>query len=253
MSTADEQRVPGDLPLWEIPGWRERFGVVAGITGRGDPEAPFDLGLWSAQPVGEVMGRWRRLRAAFPAIHAMSLAHQVHGDRVLRHEAPPEGWTIFEGADGHVSATAGHLLTITVADCVPVYLVAPQQRAIGLLHAGWRGTATGILARGVERLCTSGGARATDIVMHAGVCISGPRYQVGSEVMAALGEPMLEPGPWQVDLRAVLVKQARALGLSDITASTRCTATEGTEFFSHRASSGADGRMVAYLGMIPQG
>ena len=41
VSTADEVPVPGTVPLWEVPGWRERFGVVAGITGRGDNPATF--------------------------------------------------------------------------------------------------------------------------------------------------------------------------------------------------------------------
>ena len=44
------------------------------------------------------------------------------------------------------------LLLVTVADCVPIYLVAPAKGAIALLHAGWRGTAAGILANGLELL-----------------------------------------------------------------------------------------------------
>src|SRR5256885_12266873 len=67
VSAADEVPLPGPVPLWEVPGWRERFGVVAGITGRGsDLSEPFDLGLWTTQPVGKVMSRWRAFRAALP-------------------------------------------------------------------------------------------------------------------------------------------------------------------------------------------
>ena len=56
---------PEPFPRFEIPDWRERYGVVAGITGRGsEPGRGFDLGLWSDAPVGEVMSRWRAFRRA---------------------------------------------------------------------------------------------------------------------------------------------------------------------------------------------
>ncbi len=52
----DERRQGGDPPRWEVPGWSERFGVVAGISGRATADGtPFDLGLWTDRPVGEVM------------------------------------------------------------------------------------------------------------------------------------------------------------------------------------------------------
>ena len=71
---------PGEVPRYEIPGWRDRFGVVAGITARGAVEGPgFDLGLWTREPVADVMGRWRALRGAEPGFDAFVMAHQVHG------------------------------------------------------------------------------------------------------------------------------------------------------------------------------
>ena len=250
VSTTDEQRLPGELPLWEVPGWRERFGVVAGITGRGhDPVAPFDLGLWGSLPVAVAMGRWRRFLAAFPECPAATLAHQAHGIQVLWHDGGVSaGWTILEGADGHATATPGRLLLVTVADCVPVYLVAPGPRAIALLHAGWRGTAAGILAQGVELLRNRVGVQPSELVCHAGVAISGPCYEVGAEVMSGVGTAAEGEGPWHLDLRSVLREQASALGVGEFTASSRCTARDRGDFFSHRASGGADGRMAAYLG-----
>ncbi|MES2306399.1 MAG: polyphenol oxidase family protein [Gemmatimonadota bacterium] len=249
MSTTDELPVPGELPLWEVPGWRERFGVVAGITGRGRGEEPFDLGLWGRAQVGAVMGRWRQFLSHFADFPGALLAHQVHGGRVLCHESAPAGWTLFEGADGHVTSQPGRLLLVTVADCVPVYLVAPRQRAVALLHAGWRGTAAGILANGVALLGARTGARPEEIVGHAGVAISGPCYEVGAEVMTGVGEQALGPGPWHLDLRSVLKSQAETIGIREFTLSTHCTSRERADFFSHRGSGGADGRMVAYLGL----
>lgn len=249
VSTTDEVLRPGDLPLWEIPGWRERFGVEAGITGRGTDAEPFDLGLWGSAPVGRVMTRWRRFLGHFPEFPAATLAHQVHGRRVLWHEDSAPGWTLLEGADGHATQSTGRLLLVTVADCVPVYLVAPRHRAIALLHAGWRGTAAGILSEGVRLLAERTGARPEELVGHAGIAISGPCYEVGTEVMTGVGKAADGPGPWHLDIRTVLQEQAQALGIEEFTASTRCTARGQAEFFSHRASGGRDGRMVAYLGM----
>ena len=249
VSSTDEVRQAGDTPLWEVPGWRTRFGVVAGITGIGDQKGqPFDLGLWSASPVRETMERWRAFRSAFPEHHGHVMSHQVHGDRVLWHQASA-GWTIHEGADGHATSAEGLLLMVTVADCVPIYLIAPSQRTIALLHSGWRGTAAGILARGVEMLHRKTGVDPADLVMHLGVAISGPAYEVGAEVVRGVGLTPAGPGPWHVDLRDVLAEQARGLGVGEVSRSGHCTVARRADFFSHRGSGGADGRMIAYLGM----
>ena len=90
--------------------------------------------------------------------------------------------------------------------------------------------------------------RAADIVMHCGPGICGACYEVGSEVLAQLtGRPETEPG--RLDLRQVLVQQGRALGLADISTSAWCSAHDRDQFFSHRASGGRDGRMIAYVGL----
>jgi YfiH family protein len=221
--------------------------VVAGITGRGSTEGRgFDLGLWSKEPVGEVMSRWLAFRRAMPGFHATVLGNQVHGVEIMRIDAG-SGWMQMEGIDGWITTTPGILLTVTIADCVPVYLVAPGQ-GIALLHAGWRGTAGEILSRGLERLRAAVGAQA-DIIMHCGVGICGACYEVGSEVMVGCGVPANGAGPWHLDIRSRLAEQAAALGVKKVTISSWCSAHDRPAFFSHRASGGGDGRMVGYLGM----
>lgn len=244
-----EADVAGEAPRCEVPGWHERFGVVAGITTRGAQAGRgFDLGLWSDAPVGEVMSRWRIFRQAEPGFGAVVLGHQVHGTRVAWHERA-EGWVQLDGVDGHATAARGMLLTVTVADCIPVYLVDPRRRAIALLHSGWRGTAGGMLSRGLELLTARAGTDPADVVMHAGVGICGPCYEVGSEVVTGVGLPADGTGPWHVNLRERLAAQARRLGIGEVTHSTWCSAHDRSRFYSHRASGGADGRMVAYLGL----
>ncbi|HYT03789.1 MAG TPA: polyphenol oxidase family protein [Gemmatimonadales bacterium] len=253
------------VPRVELREWADRYGVIAGITTRG---RGFSLGLWSEENVGQVMTRWRALRAAFrPAFPALILSHQVHGTAVAWHrqggaggaEGASDAWLIFNGIDGHATGTPGLLVVVTVADCIPVYLTVPHRRAVALLHAGWRGAAAGILERGVELLQRERSAQPMEIVMHCGVGICADCYEVGSEVLSRFetpGTPGRGPGvgprghtSGHLDLRAALVSQARRLGLAEITVSPWCSAHDRDRFFSHRASGGRDGRMVAYVGM----
>ncbi len=236
------------VPRMELAAWAERYGLIAGITTRGVGAAPFSLGLWSDEPVGHVFTRWRAFRAAFAArFPALVLSHQVHGNVVQWHETISEGWLVLDGFDGHATNERGTLLTVTVADCIPVYLAVPQKGAIALLHAGWRGAAAGVLGRGVELLKWRAFAKASDIVMHCGVGICGACYEVGSEVATCFGLPE-SAAPVPLDLRAILARQAQDLGIEQVTISSACSAHNRDRFFSHRASGGRDGRMVAYLG-----
>jgi hypothetical protein len=167
-----EELLPAPVPLYDLPAWRA-LGVVAGITGRGpDTGRGFDLGLWTAAPVGEVMGRWGALRRSLPGFDALVLGNQVHGV-VVETVGEARGWVQVDGVDGWVSTRPGTLLTVTVADCIPVYLVVPG-RGVALLHAGWRGTVGGILRTGLPRLLAGTGATPSDVIMHAGVGICGP-------------------------------------------------------------------------------
>ena len=246
-----ETLAPGSLPRFEIPGWRECYGVVAGITGRGTESGRgFDLGLWTGEPVGEVMNRWLALRRDMKEFGALVLGNQVHGTAV-KTVGEAEGWIQIEGIDGWVTMSPGILLTVTIADCIPVYLVAPG-RGVALLHAGWRGTAGGILDRGIERLLAATGVGSSDLIMHCGVGICGPCYEVGSEVMQGCGVAADGAGPWHLDLRDQLVEQARRAGVRSTSISPWCSAHDAAHFYSHRRSGGRDGRMVAYLGMLSE-
>jgi polyphenol oxidase len=247
-ATLRELSVSGDIPRYEIPGWRERYGVVAGITARGSELGRgFDLGLWSNQPVGEVMSRWLAFRREMAEFDTVALGNQIHGVELMTVQRGP-GWIHLQGIDGWIATTPNILLTVTIADCIPVYLVAPGT-GVALLHAGWRGAAGGILPRGIERLSSTVGCSPTEVVMHCGIGICGACYEVGSEVLHGCGLPAEGSGPWHLDLRDYLVSQAVALGLTRITASPWCSAHDRPAFYSHRASSGTDGRMAGYIGM----
>lgn len=241
-----EEPVPDvTVPRLELRDWATAYGLVAGVTTR---QHGFSLGLWSEEPVGPVMGRWRAFRNAFaPGFPTVVLSHQAHGNAVAWHDRVSPGWHILDGFDAHVTTTRGVLLTVTVADCIPVYLGVPG-RAVGLVHAGWRGVHREALKAAVSVLAARGNVSVTDIIMHCGVGICGTCYEVGSEVAEQL-TGVKEPGPSHVDLRSLLVVAARRLGIERVSVSPWCSAHDRDRFYSHRGSGGTDGRMIAYLGL----
>lgn len=249
--TLREEVAPGAPPRLELSRWQEQWAVTAGITTRGTPDAPGDMGLAGPAPIGEVLPRWHRLRSACSPAGALVAARQVHGCGVRWHDRPEGGGVLLlEGLDGHATGAPGVLLCVTVADCIPVYVVDPVRRLIALLHAGWRGTAAGMLGAGIAAL-TAHGAYVGDLVVHLGVGICGGCYEVGADVLAAFGMAPDAEGRGRLDLRAVLARQAREAGAGTVSVSPWCAAHDRSLFFSHRASGGRDGsRMVAYLGLL---
>jgi polyphenol oxidase len=243
-----ERPISGPVPRFELAEWRERYRVIAGITGRGDGPLPFDLGLaGTLAPVGQVLQRWHELQAAVPECEGLVVSRQVHDTRVAWHDSV-RGLTILQGFDGHATATPGVYLAVSAADCVPVYIVDPVRRAVALVHAGWRGTAGRILSRGIAELARRG-SHVGNLVVHCGVGICGQCYEVGAEVFAGCGVAVPPGGKGPLDLRGLLAAEAREAGVETVSTSQFCSAHD-RGFFSHRASGGADGRMVAYLGLL---
>jgi copper oxidase (laccase) domain-containing protein len=269
--TSAEQAIAGPIPRAEVPGWREKYGVVAGITRK-----PYDLGLWTPETVESAMTRWREFRKLEPGFSLHALGNQVHGARVALHGtqepykrrprksqvarasqlkvvAPPNEWRILEGVDGHVAEGVGTMLCVTVADCTPIYLLHPKTRTVALLHAGWRGTAAGILERGLQSLLVAatgvpGDPAEAEVVCHLGVSICMDCYEVGPEVFEGVGLPRPDSndGKGHLDVRGVLADQADRLGIPSVSISPHCS-KHGEGWYSHRG--GDKGRMVAYVGV----
>lgn len=238
-----EERLPGPVPVFTHPDWAGRFPwLVQGITGR---EGEFDLRLFGDIPSGTLVERWLRLRQAVGCDGAVH-ARQVHGSDVLAHPAPLPGLLVAERFDGHATQAAGLLLTVSVADCVPISLMDPERRAIALLHGGWRGIAAGILERGIETLRRLAGSAPADLYMHTGPAICGECYEVGPEVFTALRLEAPD-APTPVDLRGVLARRAARAGIpaGQTSTSAFCTRCGGSPFFSHRG--GHAGRQMALL------
>lgn len=240
--TVREAPLGGAVPIYAHPEWERQFPwLVQGTTGRG-ADTGFDMGLFGDAPVGQTLARWRALRQATGmarAVHSL----QVHRTRILEHGGGEPGLAVSEGFDGHATDRAGVLLTVAVADCVPISLVDPGRRRVAMLHGGWRGTARGILGAGLHHL----GGDAGSVLCHLGPAVCGPCYEVGPEVHEALGLPVPD-APAPVDVRAVQARQAIDAGVrrDNVTVSEHCTRC-GDAFFSHRA--GARERQLGILGL----
>ncbi len=221
--------VPAGIPPREPIDDFAPFGMRAFTTTR----AAGDYGLGDAEPDPSALERWRALHLELAlAAPRLASARQVHGTNILEHGEGWEGWLRVEGADGHLSRASGIACAVTVADCVPVFLAHPAG-AIGLLHAGWRGTAAGIVAKGIARLAGFG-LDPADLKVHLGPSVCGRCYEVSPDVFTQLtGWTTIRNR--HVDLRALLAEQAKEAGVRRITASPYCTRHDNDRFFSHRA------------------
>ena len=236
--------------------WVDRFpGLECGITtaSAGD----YGLGRNDHRHVVDVYGSLGS-RLGFDLV---AVGRQVHGRdvHVIRADhastLPPEDarstpprLLIVGELDGLVTGERGVLLASTAADCVPVYLVDPVGDTIGLVHAGWRGTALGVLRRGVRAMCGAGAVESLHV--HLGPAICGSCYEVDAPVLEAFD---LEGERAHLDLRGLLTEQARQLGVptQQISASAWCTRCSDGLLHSHRGGGRSAGRMVAYIGFRP--
>lgn len=238
----------GESPVQYIhPEWRSEYPwLIQGITGATDG---FDLRLFGPAPAGSVLERWDRLREVTGCDRAVH-ARQVHGSTVATHSAAGgAGLEVGDATDGHVTKDAAVLLTVAVADCVPLLLFDPEERVVGSLHAGWRGVVAGVLSTGI-RAMEALGAKAERIRLHMGPHICGSCYEVGPEVHEALGfDPPSTPQP--VSLAQALADRASRLGIAQdsTTVSMWCTRCDSDRLYSHRA--GAVGRQVGFIATRP--
>jgi YfiH family protein len=214
------------------------FGVRAYVTTR----AFGSLSTQGDESVQDVIGRWDALRLGVLRAPRFATGRQVHGTRVVMHDGSWSGWLRVDDADGHYAPDRGTGLAVTVADCVPV-LIAHPSGAVAALHAGWRGTAAGIMRKALTVMAEDGLAL-KELRVHLGPAICGPCYEVSPEVYAQLTGKTVER-PTTVDLRALLAGQACAAGVRAVTVSDDCSRCDTDRFFSHRG--GDAGRQAAAI------
>lgn len=227
----------------------------------GVSEAPF-ASLNLARSVGDdnqaVAENNRRLLSVFDMTpDRATTAWLVHGTAVAVMTHADAG-SYRQGYDGIITRERGLALTMRFADCVPIVFFDPVQHAIGLAHAGWRGVAEKVTAATVAALRDNFGSNPRDLWAGIGPCIGVDRYRVGQEVLD-LVTPACPPqasivqrqpdGSLHLDLNAAVRSQLQACGVESIEDSAICTASNTTEWFSHRAEHGKTGRFGMVIGL----
>jgi len=194
---------------------------------------------------------------------------------------PPAG-------DALMTAEAGLLLTVRIADCLPVLLVDPKQRAVAAVHAGWRCALERVIEKAVGDMRLAFGSDPQQLLAVLGPSIHACCYEVGEEVVEAFDGRFAPPAPFfrtlphrpeaatdrhailflsahppghapeqvpaaHLDLVAVAQHQLTSAGVapSRISVADYCTACRTDLFFSHRKEGGRTGRQMAAIGIRP--
>lgn len=181
--------------------------------------------------------------------------------------------------DALITRQRGVALAISTADCAPLLFFDPITEAIGVAHAGWRGTARGIAAATVAAMVKQFGSRPADILAGIGPSIGPCCYEVSDDVQQLfLGQSAFEELPteehycqlvatsavfetlqlperaslrlniWETNRQQLLLA---GLTPEHIEMSDLCTSCAKDRFFSHRAEQGATGRFPAILALRP--
>jgi purine-nucleoside/S-methyl-5'-thioadenosine phosphorylase / adenosine deaminase len=236
-----------------LPQSAEGILSVPGLAGAGNLLHGFSTtALGSMQGDGErALTAPRRgfLEALGLPAERLSVLGAVHGSRVGRVDGPSG---VVRGCDALVTDRPWLPLLATFADCYPVLLLDPGRPALGLLHAGWRGAAAGIVGEALARLREDYGSEPAELVAALGPGICADCYEVGREVASGFAPEFVQPSPsgrFLLDLRSALRGQLLAAGVQggrihDLALCTRETA----ELPSHRRS--PDGARFACLAAL---
>lgn len=246
---------------WLAPHWRIA-GVGALMTTRaggvsGGPYASMNVGSAVGDAPASVASNRARLAEATQARPVF--LRQVHGTRVVRIGAAhaAAGVAVHE-ADAAVTSERGVACVVQAADCLPVLLAAPDGRAVGAAHAGWRGLAAGVVEAAVDAVRSAAGCTPDEVSAWLGACIGVDAFEVGADVLVAFG---VDPGrashgahrfipkgcgKWHADLAGLARDRLAAAGLVTVGGGDWCTVSDPERFFSYRRD-GTTGRMAAAI------
>ncbi len=255
------------VTMVQFPSFAAVSGITHGFSTRagGVSEGIFqsmNLGFGRGDSAENVRENFRR---AFAHLHipegAEVFTKQTHTTnlRIVTEEDRGTGLVReipYTDTDGLVTNARGVALTLFCSDCVPVFFVDPVKKAIGVCHAGWRGTVGEIAGKTVRLLKDTYGCRPEDILAGIGPSIGPECFEVGSEVVAeflpVFGEEVViadrYPKP-HIDLwRANAISILRSgVPEKNITVSGLCTMCRPETFFSHRATGGKRGSNAGFL------
>ena len=197
--------------------------------------------------------------------HSLLMPHQVHlaeiavVDREMLTLPPKEILQKLDGIDALMTNEAGVCIGVSTADCIPVLLYDPIQRASCAIHAGWRGTVQRIAEKAVARMTEVFGSDPKNLIAQIGPGIHLESFEVGDEVYQTFekeGFPMelisKKYEKWHIDLPECNRLQLVAAGIPEthIAVSPICTFQQSDTFFSARKLSINSGRI--FTGILLQ-
>ena len=176
----------------------------------------------------------------------LAIPEQVHSAVVEFVRCPG----MYPVADGLVTQDPEIILTLKVADCVPVFLYDPCKKMIALVHSGWRGTVENIVLNAIQ-LMEKNGAETGDIICFLGPAIGICCYEVDWEVAKKFDDKAkvkMEERKWRVGLHEQIRLQLASVGVQkkNIRSSDICT-YESQGYHSYRRDGENAGRMFAFL------
>lgn len=165
-----------------------------------------------------------------------------------------------DSIDGLCTNDAGVSLVIYCADCVPLYFYDEKNYAIGLAHAGWKGTAAGMASAMIKKMTEEFGSSPENIKAAIGPSIGPESFEVDEPVAKIFSDLShsdkfvkdIGEGKFLVDLwecnRTVLVDAG--VPLKNIIIGGVCTFKESDLLFSHRKTLGERGSNAAILTLL---
>lgn len=167
--------------------------------------------------------------------------------------------------DGLITNIPGIVLATFYADCVPLFFIDTEKKAVGLSHSGWRGTVGRMGQRTMEAMEKAYGTKPEDVVAAIGPSICQDCYEVGEDVAEAFYQEFRRPGQgeeilfskgngkYQLDLWKAnrIVLEEAGIRPEKIQVTDICTCCNPDYLFSHRASQGKRGNLGAFLGLLP--
>jgi YfiH family protein len=196
---------------------------------------------------GELLRRVSRHEAT-----VVSLS-QMHRDECLAITSRDQLRKRYSG-DAVLTDRAGVVVSVAVADCLPIFLVNPKRKVIGMVHAGWRGTVLGIARRTIRKAKDRFGCQPGDFMLLLGPCIRSCCYRVSDQVAILFDRECVgrrRDGAPRLDLVCANLKQFAACGVKEdkIFVVGGCTYCERKLFHSYRRDKENAGRMIGYLGL----
>jgi YfiH family protein len=243
---------------------------VQGFTTRHEgvsrpPYNSLNLGTNTQDQLHNVEGNRSLLARAFGiAQESLVTVRQVHGNDILVINEQNDDYSHFLTleSDAIITNQTGVMIGVCVADCAPILLMDPVKRVIAAVHAGWQGTAAGLVSKTVAGMRSLFDCRPESLHAAIGPCIAKCCYEVDTPVKQAFvqshiswescAEPSSE-GKWQLDLatanRELLLMAgvpAAAIKVSDM-----CVSCNRERFFSYRRDGGETGRQMGFIMLTP--